>query len=100
MITLPPKDPAEVIVVAFGYGDELDPGETLSTAAVTADLRAGVDASPAAILDGAPIIVGAAVLQRIGASAAAAVYRLRCTIITSAGRTLVLPASLSSHEER
>lgn len=100
MIPLPDKDPAEVIVVAFDFAPELDPGESISAAQVTAAVRGGADASPSNILSGALSIVSPQVLQKVAASVDAVVYLLRCAGTTSAGRVLVITASLASRQER
>jgi hypothetical protein len=61
---------------------------------VTIAVAEGVDAGVAAMLHGAPTIVGNVVLQRIINGVDKVDYHLRCTITTSSGRKLVLPLQL------
>lgn len=91
----PAKDPAEALVAAFDYADDLDAGETIGSASVTCALLSGSDASPAAVLNGSPTVSGGTVLQPFHGGVDGAVYVLRCTATLSpTSRILVLAASL------
>jgi hypothetical protein len=91
-VRLDPKDVAEVDVVTFDFTLVLNTGETISSAVATSEVYAGTDALPAGFLLGAAQIQGLQVLQQIQAGTVGAEYLLRCTIVTSGGRTLVLSA--------
>ncbi len=89
------KDPEEIINVTFPFVDELGT-ESISagTAVVTIAVKEGVDASAAAMLNGAPVVSGTNVFQSVKNGVNGAVYGLRCRIDTSGGRRLVLTANL------
>lgn len=88
------KDPAEALVATFDFTLALDDLETISVASVTSTLLAGVDASPAAVISGTPVIDSGAVKCPFGGGVDGASYTLRCQITTSASRILVLAATL------
>lgn len=62
MINLPPKHPSEAFAVTFDFARLTT---SIDSASVSVSLAAGVDASPAAVLDGAAQVVGTTVLQRV-----------------------------------
>lgn len=87
----PPKDPIEKIWVTFSYGPGLEAGETVVSVELEVTLKEGVDATPAAILDGAAqLLSGGRVVQRVQAGVAGAAYQVRCAAATSSGRVLLL----------
>jgi len=91
IVPWPQKDPIEKVWATFAYGPGLEPGETILSAAMTVTLKQGTDASPAAILDGAVVILaGGRVLQRVRGGIAGAGYLIRCAATTSTGRVLLL----------
>lgn len=93
--TWPAKDPAESLVCGFDFTAELDPGETITSAALSVDLLAGVDPTPAALLFDLPTIAAGVVLQPFRAGVDGATYRLRCeATLDPTGRVLVLAATL------
>jgi len=74
--------------VVFDFTGQLFPGETLSAASVTAAVCSGEDASPSAIISGAPTIAGAKVTQRIVNGVTGVTYELACQGVTSSLRPL------------
>jgi hypothetical protein len=92
---LPVKDPLERVPLTFDFAAEMDAADSLSTIAVVVEaLVAGADASPNAVLDGAPIIAGRLAVQWLQAGVTGASYRLRATGTSAQGRVLVLRAVL------
>lgn len=89
------KDPEEIVNVTFPFADELGT-ESISggSAVVTISVKEGVDASAAAMLNGAPVISGTNVFQSVKNGVNGVLYGLRCRIDTSGGRRLVLSAQL------
>lgn len=89
------KDPAETNTLAFDFSPDLGT-ETLAAASQTSgiELLAGTDASPANVLNGAPAISGALVMQSVKAGVAGCDYRVWAKANTSGGRTLVVAGVL------
>ena len=92
-LTLPTKDPDEVLVITWDYADALDSGETLTSAATSASLLNGDGASPITLW-GSPLIDGADVRQTISGGFSGHSYTLRCLATLSSGRVLALAATL------
>lgn len=94
-LTLPIKDPLERVPLTFDFTAELGSAESISTIAIVMEqLVAGVDASPNAVLDGAPIIAGKTAVQWLQGGQSGASYRLRAVGTSSQGRVVVLRAVL------
>lgn len=89
------KDPAETQALAFNFAPDLG-SETLTPASMTSgiELLAGTDPTPANVLNGAPVISGALVLQSVHGGVANADYRVWAKVNTSGGRTLVVAGIL------
>lgn len=83
-----PKLQGETVQVTFDFTSEMTSSETISTQVVTASVYTGVDASPSAIISGSASASGKQVLQKITAGTAGVIYKLLCTITTSASQTL------------
>ncbi len=94
MITLPAKDPAERKLVSFVFDADLAEGASIASATVSIATRAGVDASPAAVLSGAPIISGGAVMHLVRDGIAGTDYDLRCLATDSTGQVHLITAAL------
>ena len=93
--TWPAKDPAEVLVAAFDYSDDLDAGETIASALLSASVQLGLDADPAALLSGLPTISAGVVLQPFHGGVDGVIYTLRCVAtLDPSGRVLALAANL------
>ena len=75
--------------VVFEFLGELVAGETLSTATVTAAVYSGTDASPSSLISGSASASGTQVSQKLTGGVEGVIYKLTCTITTSAGNTLV-----------
>lgn len=97
-IEWPEKDPAEKFLVRFDFADEMSEGETIGSVAVTVLLRAGTDATPANLLNGAAQLGAMTVDQPVKAGNAGATYGLRCEATISANRVLVRAALLPVRE--
>lgn len=94
-LTLSPKDPLERVPMTFRFDEVMADDDTLATAVVAVEaVVAGTDATPNAILDGGASMQAQTVAQWITGGVAGATYRLRCTVTTTQGRTLVLRALL------
>jgi len=91
----PFKDPNETQSLAFDFAPDLG-SETLAAGTMTSgvDLIAGTDATPTNVLNGAPVISGALVLQSVKAGVAGADYRVWAKCNTSGGRVLVVAGIL------
>lgn len=87
-----PKDPDEVIVLAFDFSkdDAVADGAVLSSPTVDVTARKGVDPAAAAIRSGAPQISGKLVLQKVIVGISGVDYELRAKASTSDGQTVVL----------
>lgn len=87
---LGPKDPEEIKVIKFAFARELN-GATISTVdAVTPSTFKGVDASPAAVALGAPVVSGTDVLQRMQGGVSGAAYKWRVRVTDSNGNRHVV----------
>lgn len=84
----PDKDPAEIITVEFDFRPEVG-SAVVTSPEVTAELLAGTDASPSAILLGGPTIEGPIVRQRLQGGTDGADYGLRCLATGGADRLLI-----------
>lgn len=82
-------DVDEVDLLPFDFSKSLVAGETIVSAAISCTVHAGTDASPALLLDGAPQIVGAQVVQKVNGRNSETTYHLRCTATLSSGRVCV-----------
>lgn len=86
--TFSPKDPEEVVILSVDFVNILVSGETILTAAVTAEDQGG--ALEASMVNGSADITAAPVVrQKIQAGTAGTRYLIRFKITTSTGRTLV-----------
>lgn len=90
-MTFSAKDPTESIVVTFDYTALLT---AISTASVSIAVDDGNDANAAAMLSGAPSIVGTKVLQRVINGVDGCTYRLRCTVTKADGSIYVIGNTL------
>lgn len=77
---LGPKDPAEVKVIRFPFGQELDGVAIASVQSVVARVKKGADANPGQLLAGAASVVGTDVLQRVQGGVSGVVYEIRVTV--------------------
>lgn len=84
----------ETVIETFDFTSRLSTAETISTAAVTATVYSGTDASPSSIVSGSATISGQKVTQKITAGTLGVTYLLLCTITTSLSQTLLLSGYL------
>ena len=75
--------------VVFEFLGELAVGETISTATVTAAVYSGTDASPSSLISGSASASGTQVSQKLTGGEEGVIYKLTCTVTTSASNTLV-----------
>lgn len=93
--SLPQKDPLETIIVTFDYTLDLAEAETISAPAViVADVLAGIDDTPSAILLGASQVSSPFATQSVIGGIVGVTYRLKCSVDTSNGQELVLAGKL------
>ncbi len=90
----PSKDPAEALIAAFVFANEINSGETISSVQTSCTTLYGTDASPGAVLNGLPTISGSSVLQPFHGGLDGVSYTLRCVATLSSGRILVRAATL------
>ena len=89
MFTFSSKDPNETELFVFDFLDLLNPGETITGAAVTVTVSVGTDGVPSAMLSGSASISGTQVSQMITGGITGNTYHLECAITTSLGQELV-----------
>jgi hypothetical protein len=70
-------------IFSFDYSLVLDPAETIDSASCAVIVMNGTDPNPTAILDGAAVISGGKVLQRVYQGISEVTYRLVMTANTS-----------------
>jgi hypothetical protein len=73
---------------SFDFAQDLTVGETLTTVSTTATVYSGADATPSAILFGAPTVSGKQVVQNTTGGVLGTVYYLFCAATTSLGQVL------------
>lgn len=95
IVQFPPKATGETVKLVFDFISRLAVGETISTQAVVATVWTGTDATPSAIVSGVASASGTKVTQAITGGTAGVVYKLVCTITTSASQTLSLTGLLA-----
>lgn len=95
MRRFPQLDPAARRVLAFNFGADIAPGDSLSSTTVTPTLQAGTDATPAELLIGQPVIQGARVLQMAAGRDHGNAYTLKCIASTTGGEILTLSAVIT-----
>lgn len=91
MITVvnPSKTPGSIITIQFNFISELINGASISGATLDVEVLSGVDASPAAILDGSYTTSGGIVFQKLTGGVPGVIYQVTCFATLSNGN---LPA--------
>lgn len=91
----------EKLILTFDYTDELAVGESLAgTPTVDVKVTLGTDATPTAVLNGTPTIVGSAVLLPIDPATADVEYRFKMlTQTTNANKLLACVGKLYVEKE-
>lgn len=79
------KDPQEIVTLGWDFSALLEDAETLMTATASVTVVEGTDATPSAILFGAPEIGGVTVRHAIQAGVAGVLYRIAAVVDTSLG---------------
>ena len=91
-----PKHPNEIVPISFDFGAL--PGAIIASASspllVASRHEGAADADPAAMLVGAPQIIGDQVRQKIRGGVADATYLFRCEVDTDDGLRWVLNGTL------
>lgn len=88
MKILLPKDPGERKPLLFTFEGDLDVGEAITLVTIdTVQVHAGVDPTPGAILDTAPLLLPQArqVLQWVSGGLADVDYGIRCFVTGAKG---------------
>lgn len=83
LLISPAKSADETIPVVFNFLDQLEFGETITGAAMSAVVSSGTDASPSAILGGLPTVATPTVTQSITAGVVGVIYIVVCTVTGS-----------------
>ena len=84
-----PKKPGETLNIGFDFSNSLSPLETLVSANLSVAILRGIDASPMAILQGSPVIIGGLVSQFITGGLSDVVYIITCTATTNDSQVLI-----------
>lgn len=85
----------ERIPAEFDASAELVFGDSINVTEVSITLLSGVDASPASLKDGEPVIKGARVFQWL-APLQACSYRVVCRVTTAYGRVVLMAGVLNA----
>lgn len=87
-VVLEPKFDGETKTYEFDFASDLATAETISTQSVVATVYSGTDGSPSSIISGSATASGSVVSQKITAGVLGVIYKLLCTVTTSASQTL------------
>jgi len=88
------RDPEEWVVVSVDFARLIPDGDSLHTPSVEASVLRGTDASPAAVLSGAPQINGTIVAQLMAAAVDGVDYKLRFKVQSVSGRRPVFAVAI------
>ena len=86
----PPKLAGATQTYQWDFASLLAAGETISSAAATASVYSGTDATPSTILSGSPSSSGTVVSQNLTGGTLGVIYQVLVQIVTSASQTLQL----------
>lgn len=87
-------DVEEADTIAFEFSKRLAAGESIATVSMEVSAVSGADATPDAMRQGLPLIVGGDVLQNVVGKVQGVTYKLRCRAVKNTGRVLVSAALL------
>lgn len=73
----------------FDFTSELGTGESIYSAATTATVYSGTDASPGTLVSGTTSVSGTQVTQALTGGVIGVTYMLTCVAATSAGHSIV-----------
>ena len=88
------KDPNEIVLLTFDFTNALQPAETISSASVDIELLYGADPGVSSMIEGAAIVSGAKVGQKVKNGLSGNTYNVCCTVNTSLSQVLILNGSL------
>lgn len=80
--------------ITIDHTDEIG-NDTIDTVVVGIRTLEGTDSNPAAVLDGAPVVVGGLVVVPVKGTIARCSYHLRVKVTTIGGEVLVTPLILN-----
>jgi hypothetical protein len=84
----------------WDFSSYLNPGEVITgLPVITVMTYSGADASPQAILSGAPQVFGMTVRQLVTAGIAGVTYAITCKVVTNLGQTLEIVGLLAVTSE-
>jgi hypothetical protein len=90
--------PGETKAFSLDFTADLGAGDAIQTLTASLEVAEGVDANAAALISGAPAIVGAQARQMIGLGPngfqAGVVYRWKVTAVTAGSQTIIAYAHL------
>lgn len=89
------KDVDEIDVLTFDFAPGLNVGEAVASVTVSCEAYDGIDATPGAVLSGAPQVTGNKALQQITLGVAGVTYLVRAVAVLSGStRRLAIAALL------
>lgn len=97
-IALPAKRSGDTVILPPGgvdFSSQLNVGETITSASVTASVYSGTDNNPSAVVSGAASINGNVVSQLFTAGVLGVIYEVLFKIVTSLGQTITVPGYLA-----
>jgi hypothetical protein len=89
------RSPSSTRTEEFNFLGYLTAGETINSAVVGVIVFSGTDASPNALLSGAPAISGSSVRQKFSGGVPGVIYGAVCSATTSHGQVLQLGAFIA-----
>lgn len=95
LTTFPTKQATDILFLPFDFISQLEAGETVVSALVTATVILGIDPLPGDLIVGVATIVNQAVIQKIEGGLVGVLYNLSCSIVTSNGNTLIMQGKLA-----
>lgn len=92
-VVLDPLDVEERRGIPIDLADEIG-NDVVDTVVVVVQTIEGTDSNPAALIDGAPTVVGSLVIVPVRGSIARCGYHLRVKVTTVGGEKIVVPLIL------
>lgn len=85
----------EQLTLEFDMLSRLKIGETVATAACSATVWSGTDATPSTIISGLPTISNNIVSQKVVAGLPGVIYQISCAVRTSSNNIMINEAKLA-----
>lgn len=94
-ISIPPKSPADTVLVNFDFTSTLPTGDSVVLAATTVEVWSGVDANPGAIIGATSVANAPIVGQTLTGGVLGVIYVVTVKATTAAGNIISLEAYLA-----